>query len=92
MIDFTFTEEQEMFRKMAHDFAENKVAPHVAEMEETGDVNDDVIRALADAEMMALTIPEEYGGLGLGYTTRIIALEEISRISVDFFKIKYSIA
>jgi len=82
MIDFTFTEEQEMFRKMAREFAENMVAPHVAEMEETGDVNDDVIRALAEAEMMALTIPEEYGGLGLGYTARMIAVEEISRISV----------
>ncbi len=82
MIDFTFTEEQEMFRKMAREFTENMVAPHVAEMEETGEVNDDVIRALADAEMMALTIPEEYGGLGLGYTARMIAVEEISRISV----------
>jgi alkylation response protein AidB-like acyl-CoA dehydrogenase len=82
MIDFTFTEEQEMFRKMAREFTENMVAPHVAKMEETGDVNDDVIRALADAEMMALTIPEEYGGLGLGYTARMIAVEEISRISV----------
>jgi alkylation response protein AidB-like acyl-CoA dehydrogenase len=82
MIDFTFTEEQEMFRKMAREFAENMVAPHVAKMEETGEVNDDVIRALAEAEMMALTIPEEYGGLGLGYTARMIAVEEISRISV----------
>lgn len=59
MIDFTFTEEQKMFRKMAREFAENMVAPHVAEMEETDDVNDDVILALAEAEMMALTIPEE---------------------------------
>jgi alkylation response protein AidB-like acyl-CoA dehydrogenase len=82
MIDFTFTEEQEMFRKMAREFAENMVAPHVAEMEETGDVNDDVIRALAEAEMMAITIPEEFGGLGLGYTARMIAVEEISRVSV----------
>jgi alkylation response protein AidB-like acyl-CoA dehydrogenase len=82
MIDFTFTEEQEMFRKMAREFTENMVAPHVSEMEETGEVNDDVIRALAEAEMMALTIPEEYGGLGLGYTARMIAVEEISRISV----------
>jgi alkylation response protein AidB-like acyl-CoA dehydrogenase len=31
---------------------------------------------------MAVTIPEEYGGLGLGYMARMIALEEISRISV----------
>ena len=32
--------------------------------------------------MMAITIPEEYGGLGLGYTARMIAVEEISRVSV----------
>ena len=82
MIDFTFTEEQELFRKTAHEFAETNVAPKVPEMEETGKVNDEVIRALGEAEMMALTIPEEYGGLGLGYIARLIALEEISRVSV----------
>lgn len=82
MIDFTFTEEQEMFRKAAREFAEAKVAPYVDEMEKTGEVSEEVIRALGEAEMMALTIPEEYGGLGLGYTARMIALEEISRISV----------
>jgi alkylation response protein AidB-like acyl-CoA dehydrogenase len=62
MIDFTFTEEQEMFRKAAREFAETKVAPHVAEMEKTGEVSDEVVKALGEAEMMALTIPEEYGG------------------------------
>jgi alkylation response protein AidB-like acyl-CoA dehydrogenase len=82
MIDFGFTEEQEMFRQAAREFAEGVVAPKVAEMEETAQVNDDVLQGLGQAEMMALTIPEEYGGLGLGYTTRLIALEEIGRISV----------
>ena len=82
MIDFTFTEEQEMFRKAAREFAETQVAPKVAEMEETGEVCDEVVKALGEAEMMALTIPEEYGGLGLGYTARLIALEEISKVSV----------
>jgi alkylation response protein AidB-like acyl-CoA dehydrogenase len=82
MIDFTFTEEQEMFRKAAREFAETQVAPKIAEMEETGEVSDAVVKALAEAEMMALTIPEEYGGLGLGYSARMIALEEISRVSV----------
>jgi alkylation response protein AidB-like acyl-CoA dehydrogenase len=81
-MDFTFSEEQDMFRKAARDFAETKVAPHVAEMEKTGEVSDDVVKAMGEAEMMAITIPEEYGGLGLGYTARMIALEEISRISV----------
>ncbi len=82
MIDFTFTEEQELFRKAAREFAETKVAPKVPEMEETAKVNEKVVKALGEAEMMALTIPEEYGGLGLGYVARLIALEEISRVSV----------
>jgi alkylation response protein AidB-like acyl-CoA dehydrogenase len=82
MIDFTFTEEQEMFQQAAREFAETVVAPKVPEMEETAQVNDVVLKGLGEAEMMALTIPEEYAGLGLGYTTRLIALEEIGRISV----------
>jgi len=82
MIDFTFTEEQEMFRKAAREVAETKIAPKVAEMEETGEVSPDVVKALAEAEMMALTIPAEYGGLGLGYTARMIAVEEVARVSV----------
>jgi alkylation response protein AidB-like acyl-CoA dehydrogenase len=51
-------------------------------MEETGEVCNEVVKALGEAEMMALTIPEEYGGLGLGYTARLIAVEEIARVSV----------
>jgi alkylation response protein AidB-like acyl-CoA dehydrogenase len=82
MIDFTFSEEQELFRKAARDFAETEIAPHVAKMEETGRDWDPVIDALCKAEMMAITIPEEYGGLGLGYVERLIALEEIARVSV----------
>lgn len=82
MIDFTFSEEQELFRKAAREFAEKSVAPSVDEMEETGKHNEEVIKALGEAELLALTIPEEDGGLGLGYTARLIALEEISRISV----------
>ena len=81
MIDFTFTEEQEMFRKAAREFAETHVAPKIPEMEETGKPSDEVIKALGEAEMMALTIPEGYGGLGLGHTARLIALEEIGRVS-----------
>ncbi len=82
MIDFTFTEEQELFRQAAREFAETKIAPKVPEMEETGEVSEEVVKALAEAEMMAITIPEEYGGLGLGYVARLIALEEIARVSV----------
>jgi alkylation response protein AidB-like acyl-CoA dehydrogenase len=82
MIDFTFTEEQQLFQKAAREFAETQIAPHVPAMEETGRCWEPVIEALCKNEMMAITIPEEYGGLGLGYVERLIALEEIARISV----------
>jgi len=82
MIDFTFTEEQELFRQAAREFAETQIAPRIPEMEETGKVNAEVVEALGEAEMMAITIPPEYGGLGLGYVARLIALEEIGRVSV----------
>lgn len=82
MIDFTFTDEQEMFRKAAREFAESRVAPFVPEMEKTGKVPPDLVKALAEAEMLAITIPEEHGGLGLGFVARMIALEEIGRVSV----------
>jgi alkylation response protein AidB-like acyl-CoA dehydrogenase len=82
MIDFTFTEEQEMFRKAAREFAETEILPRIPEMEKSGDVSPDVVKALGEADMMGITIPEEYGGLGLGYTERLIALEEIGRVSV----------
>ena len=82
MIDFTFTEEQEMFRKAAREFAETRIAPKVSEMEETGKAGEEVVKAMVEAEMTALTIPEEYGGLGLGYTARLIAVEEVSKVSV----------
>jgi len=82
MIDFTFTEEQEMFRKAAREFAETMIRPNIAEMEETADVSPAVVKALGEADMMGITIPEAYDGLGLGYIERLIALEEISRVSV----------
>jgi len=80
MKSFNFTEEQEMFRKAAREFAENVVKPKIPEMEETGKVSEDVVKGLGEAEMMAVTIPQEYGGLGLGHVAKMIALEEISKV------------
>ena len=48
MIDFTFTEEQELFRKAAREFAETQIVPHIANMEETGRGWEPVIKALCE--------------------------------------------
>lgn len=82
MIDFSLTDTQIMLKKAANEFAENKLAQLVPEMEKTEKVSMEAVSALSKADMMAITIPEEYGGMGLGYTERLIVLEEIGRVSV----------
>jgi alkylation response protein AidB-like acyl-CoA dehydrogenase len=82
MIGFNLTDTQMMLKKAAKEFAENQLSPLVSEMEKTGEVNMKAVSALAKADMMAITIPEEYGGMGMGYIERLIALEEIGRVSV----------
>ncbi len=80
-MDFQFTPEQEMLRTAAREFAENEVAPRVAEMEKTGRFPMELIKPMGEAGFFGVTIPVEYGGLGLGYVARLILLEEIGRVS-----------
>ncbi len=79
-MDFSFTPEQQMFRKTAREFAEKWVAPKVTEMEETGKVPMDLIKKMGELGFMGVLTPPEYGGTGAGHIARIIMLEEIGRI------------
>ncbi|MBN1484824.1 MAG: acyl-CoA dehydrogenase family protein [Chloroflexia bacterium] len=80
-MEFAFTPEQELIRKTAREFAEEVVAPRVAEMEKTRQPPLDLFKALGERGFLGITVPTEHGGLGLGYVARTIAIEEISRIS-----------
>jgi alkylation response protein AidB-like acyl-CoA dehydrogenase len=78
---FSFTQEQELLRKAARDFAEEHVAPRVESMEETQQVPWDVLKKMAELGFMGVTVPTEYGGTGLGHLARMLSLEELSRVS-----------
>ncbi len=82
MVEFQFTEEQEMLRKAAREFAEQVVAPLVPKMEETDETPEEIIKGMGERDLLAVTIPPEYGGLGLGHVARVIVLEEVARVSV----------
>lgn len=75
-----FSEDQEMLRKAAREFAEEMLAPRVEEIEEKDQIPEDIFKAMAERDFMGITVPEEYGGLNLGHVARMIVLEEISRI------------
>jgi len=78
-MDLKLTEEQEMVRKMARDFAQKEVAPIAAEMDEKGEVPFGNIKKMGRLGLLGLTAPEEYGGGGADTVSYVVALEEIAK-------------
>ncbi|MEA3374978.1 MAG: acyl-CoA dehydrogenase [Chloroflexota bacterium] len=80
-MDFAFTEEQRMFRRMVRDFAENEVAPRAEEIDASDEFPMDLFRRMGGVGLLGLPFPPEYGGSGADYHSMVIALEEIARVS-----------
>ena len=80
-MDFEPTEEHRMIRRMVREFAEKEIAPRAIEMDETDEFPDDLFRRMAELGIFGLPFPEKYGGSESGYTSLVIALEEIARVS-----------
>jgi len=80
-MEFGFTPEQELIRRAAREFAEELVAPRVAEMERTREPPLDLFRAMGERGFIGITIPPEYGGTGLGHLARLLAIEEVAHVS-----------
>jgi alkylation response protein AidB-like acyl-CoA dehydrogenase len=80
-MEFSFSPEQELIRKAAREFAETVIAPRVAEFERTHESPVDIFHAMGEQGFLGITIPPEYGGTGLGHLARMLAIEEMARIS-----------
>jgi alkylation response protein AidB-like acyl-CoA dehydrogenase len=80
-MDLGLTEEQQMLRDFARDFLEKECPEsYVRDMEEdaTG-YSPDVWRKMAEQGWMGLIIPEEYGGVGMGFLDLMVLIEEFGR-------------
>jgi alkylation response protein AidB-like acyl-CoA dehydrogenase len=76
-LGFHLTDEHEMIRKAARDFAQNEIAPIAAEFDESGDFPLETIRKMGQMGFMGIEVPEEYGGAGMDTLAYVLALEEI---------------
>ncbi|MGG3469443.1 acyl-CoA dehydrogenase [Neobacillus pocheonensis] len=79
-MNLTFTEEQEMMRKMVRDFAENEIAPFIEKMEK-GEFPREILRKMGELGLMGIPVPEKYGGAEMDFTSYIIAINELSKVS-----------
>ncbi|HYE24430.1 MAG TPA: acyl-CoA dehydrogenase [Clostridia bacterium] len=79
-MDFQFTEEQQQLRKSVREFAEQEIAPHVMEWDESARFPIEIVKELGRLGLMGIIFPAEYGGAGMGYVEYVTAIEELSRV------------
>jgi len=68
------------FREKVRDFADKEVAPRAKELDIKGEFPWDLIKRMAELELLALYVPKEYGGAGLDVLSYAIAIDEIGRV------------
>lgn len=80
-MDLGLTEEQQMLRDFARDFLEKECPEsYVRDMEDdAAGYSPDVWRKMAEQGWMGLIVPEEYGGVGMGFLDLMVLIEEFGR-------------
>ena len=78
-MDFTLNEEMEMIRDSAREYAERVLKPRAAAIDAAEEFPTEAVQEAAEAGFLGLTVPEEYGGAGLGNMHAAILLEEVNR-------------
>jgi alkylation response protein AidB-like acyl-CoA dehydrogenase len=77
---YSLTEEHELLRKSVRELAEDKIAPRAAEIDDKAEYPWDVHEALKQADLLAIHVPEQYGGAGADRIAHSIVVEEIARV------------
>ncbi len=77
-MEFELTEEQSMVRDMARDFAREELAPRAKKHDKQGFVDPEIFEKMGELGLWGLTIPEEFGGVGMGNLALSLVLEEIN--------------
>lgn len=81
-MEFGLSEELQMLREMARDFAAEKIAPFADEWDEKHYLPyEEVIKPMGELGFFGTVIPEEYGGNEMGWVAAMILTEEIARAS-----------
>jgi glutaryl-CoA dehydrogenase len=85
LLDQQLTHEERMVRDTARAYGQEKLAPRVLEAfrSESADTAG-IYRELGELDMLAITMPEEYGGAGLGYVSYGLVAREIERVDSGF--------
>ena len=80
MMNYFFSEEEKMIVETAKEFAEKYIKPVREKYDEEGHFPTAEVKAMGEAGLCGLYIPEEYGGMGKGIMGLCLAVEEMSKV------------
>lgn len=82
-IQFDLGEDIDALRDAVRAFAQGQIAPRAAQIDQSDQFPMDLWAKLGELGVHGLTVPEAYGGTGMGYLAHMVAMEEISRASAS---------
>ncbi|MEE9453777.1 MAG: isovaleryl-CoA dehydrogenase [Paracoccaceae bacterium] len=82
-MNFSCGEDVEALRDMVHRWAQDRLAPMAGDIDKSNRFAPELWREMGALGLHGITVPEEYGGAGMGYLAHTIAVEEIARASAS---------
>ncbi len=80
---FDHGEDVDALRDMVHRWAQERVKPMAAEIDQTNEFPAELWKEMGDLGLLGVTVPEEFGGAGMSYLAHTIVVEEIARASAS---------
>jgi acyl-CoA dehydrogenase len=78
-MDFNLPDDILSLKKGIREFVDNEVEPYAMEIEESDNIPTRILEMSKQMGLFGLSIPEEYGGLGIGMIGKCAAYEEVGR-------------
>ncbi|MTD98688.1 isovaleryl-CoA dehydrogenase [Paracoccus sp. YIM 132242] len=82
-MEFDGGEDVNALRDMVHRWAQDRVKPIAAAVDRTNAFPNELWTEMGDLGLLGITVPEEFGGAGMGYLAHVVAVEEIARASAS---------
>ncbi|SHJ06983.1 isovaleryl-CoA dehydrogenase [Wenxinia saemankumensis] len=82
-MSFGLGDEVEALRQTVHRWAQERLKPRAAAIDSENVFPPDLWPEMGELGLLGITVPEQYGGAGMGYLAHVVAVEEIARASAS---------